>query len=47
MATRAMISTMTVVLSRVVTSRRVTPAARTLRERCERQLRLWGHYLDG
>jgi uncharacterized membrane protein len=47
MATHAVIFTMTVVLLHVVTSRRVTSAARTLRERYERQLRLWDLYLDG
>lgn len=47
MATHAVMSTLTVVLLRAVTSRRVTSAARTLRERYERQLRLWDLYLKG
>jgi hypothetical protein len=46
-ATHAVMSTLTVVLLRVVTSRRVTSAARALRERYERQLRLWDLYLKG
>ncbi|GAA4499382.1 hypothetical protein GCM10023191_046170 [Actinoallomurus oryzae] len=47
LTTQAVTSALTVVLLRTATSRWATSAARTLRERWDRQLRLWDLYLNG